>query len=307
MNYVHSPVLINEILSTLVREGDRYFIDCTLGEGGHSEAILKKFKNIIVYGIDRDKNILEVAKDRLKIFENRFVALNGNFTDIDKILNVDFKFCSGIVDLGISTYHYKISNRGFSFLKDEELDMRLEENCVSVKEIINEYSFEKLVQIFYKYGEERFSKNIAENIIKRRKIKPIERTSELVDIVERSVPKKFWPKNINVATKIFQALRIEANNEIENIKIGLPKILSLIKKGGRLGVITFHSVEDRTVKEIFSYMKKDCICPKEIPICVCNKKKEIEIIGKPIMPTEEEIKTNPPSRSAKLRIVEKVV
>ncbi len=129
----------------------------------------------------------------------------------------------------------------------------------------------------------------------------------LVIKIIKSVPKKFWPKNINVATKIFQALRIEANNEIENIKIGLPKILSLIKRGGRLGVITFHSVEDRTVKEIFSYFKKDCICPPETPICLCNKKREIEILGKPILPDQEEINNNPASRSAKLRIVEKLV
>ncbi|HOJ63357.1 MAG TPA: 16S rRNA (cytosine(1402)-N(4))-methyltransferase RsmH [Spirochaetota bacterium] len=306
MNYVHSPVLVNEILSFLIKEEDRYFIDCTVGEGGHSEAILNKFKNITVYGLDRDKNILSIAKERLKIFGTRFIPLNINFTDVDK-LDIDFKFCSGLMDLGISSYHYKVSEKGFTFLKDEKLDMRLSEDGLSVKEILNKYDFDRLVEIFYKYGEERFSKEIAKNIIKKRGIKPIETTFELVEIVERSVPKKFWPKNINVATKIFQALRIEANNEIENIKIGLPKILSLIKKGGRLGVITFHSVEDRTVKEIFSYMKKECICPKEMPVCVCNKKKEIEIISKPIQPSSEEIKNNPASRSAKLRIVEKIV
>ena len=215
-------------------------------------------------------------------------------------------FDSALIDLGISMYHYKESKKGFSFSQREKLDMRLDEDSINVYDIINTYSEKELLNIFFEYSEERFSKKIANKIVKEREKNQIKYSDQLASIIVGVIPRKFWRKNFHPATKCFQALRIFANNEFENIKIGIPNILSLIRKGGRLGVITFHSLEDRIVKNIFNDLYKDCICPKEVPICTCGKKREIKWIVKIISPSKEEIKKNPSSRSSKLRIVEKI-
>ncbi|OHD11417.1 MAG: 16S rRNA (cytosine(1402)-N(4))-methyltransferase [Spirochaetes bacterium GWD1_27_9] len=309
MNYVHSPVLLEEIIKNLVGEQDNLFLDCTVGEGGHSEAVLTRFPQIKVVGLDRDKEILQLAKERLSVFGERFNGVNLNFRDASKlneIIDVGLFDCA-LVDLGVSVYHYKKSGRGFSFLEEEKLDMRLDSSGTSVSEIINNYSFEELRDIFFKCGEEKFSREIARKIVFLREKKLIESTKDLEEVVVSAIPPKFRNTKINPATKIFQALRIVANNEFENIEIGIPQILSLLKVGGKLGVITFHSLEDRIVKHLFNFMEKECICPPKIPKCVCGKKKLVKVIGKSITPTDEEIQKNPPSRSARLRIVEKVL
>jgi len=308
LDHVHKPVMQEEVVASLINDNTRYYLDCTTGEGGHAEAVLSGYSGIFAYCLDRDKEILEVAAKRLSVFNGRFKTINMNFSDIDRN-HTDFskiEFDAALIDLGISVYHYKKSKRGFSFNSDERLDMRLDENSTSVYDIINKYSEEELTEIFYKYSEERFSRNISKNIVTYRSKKPIEKANELAKIIESSVPKKFQSKKIHPATKCFQALRIAANNEFENIEKGIPKVLSVLKKGGRLGVITFHSLEDRIVKNIFNELSKDCVCPKEAPVCTCNKKREVVWISKKIMPGKDEISDNPSSRSAKLRVVEKL-
>ncbi|HPO50138.1 MAG TPA: 16S rRNA (cytosine(1402)-N(4))-methyltransferase RsmH, partial [Spirochaetota bacterium] len=192
------------------------------------------------------------------------------------------------------------------FSERQKLDMRLDNDGISVFDIVNGYSYEDLIRIFFSYGEERFSREITKKIVKERQNRKIEYTDDLAKIMVEAIPPKFRGGKIHPATKIFQALRIEANSELENIKLGLPKVLSTLKRGGKIGVITFHSIEDRIVKDMFKYMEKSCVCPPKFPKCVCNKKQTLKILGKPIVARDEEIKDNPPSRSAKLRIAEKV-
>lgn len=300
--------MVNEIFHYLIRENDMLFLDCTIGEGGHSEEILTRFSGITIYGVDRDAEILNAARNRLSIFQDRAHLLNLNFKDLSlsKIKKEGDLFDCALIDLGISLYHYKNSKRGFSFSQREKLDMRLDEESINVYDIINTYSQESLSNIFFKYGEERFSRKIAERIVKERAKEVIDYSDQLADIIAGAIPMKFRKKKIHPATKCFQALRIFANNEMENIKIGLPVVLSLIKNGGRLGIITFHSIEDRTVKNIFNDLYKDCICPNEAPICTCGKNREIKWIARMIKPSDDEIEQNPASRSAKLRVIEKL-
>ena len=318
MNIVHSPVLLTEVMTYLVGEQDKLFLDCTVGEGGHSGAVLNKRSDITIVGLDRDSQILEIAKSRLEKFGSRFIPINCNFTSLsDKILSDENLthmlqkngggFDSVLIDLGISVFHYKVSKKGFSFSSEDVLDMRLSGEGISAYDVINGFSEKELADIFFKYGEERFSRVIAKNIIVQRENKMIKIAKDLSEIIETSIPKKFQNKKIHPATKCFQALRIYVNNEFENIEKGIPVILSLLKKGGRLGVITFHSLEDRIVKRIFADYYKDCVCPPNVPRCVCGKKREIDFVVKFVSPGAEEIKDNPPSRSAKLRVVEKLV
>jgi len=306
LNYVHKSVMIKEVVSYLINEGDQYFLDCTIGEGGHSESILTRFPGIKIYGLDRDNEILNIAGNRLSNFRDRIVLKNINFKNINSI-NLDNKFFdSALIDLGISTYHYKKSQKGFSFSKKEFLNMMLDNESIDVKEIVNQYSEKDLIEIFFKYGEERFSKRIVSKIVEYRNKKDIKYSDELADIIYNAIPKKFHNKKIHPATKCFQALRIYANREFENIKEGLPSVMSVLKKNGRLGVITFHSLEDRIVKNIFNYLYKDCICPNEVQICTCGKKREISWVAKCLKPSKDEVDDNPSSRSAKLRVVQKL-
>lgn len=308
MNYVHSPIFVQQILEKLILGEDRFFLDCTTGEGGHSEAILNTFKDIVVHGIDRDEKILKIAGQRLSRFGNRFIGHNLNFTDVPTLHNDhnELHFDAALIDLGISVFHYKKSGRGFSFREHEPLDMRLDGTGTSVFDIVNTYPEKELVTLFFTYGEERFSRLIARKIVQSRETKDIEYTDELARIIASAVPARFKGKKTHPATKVFQALRIESNNELENIKAGIPAVLSLLKPGGRLGVITFHSIEDRIVKKLFAYMNKECICPPELPVCCCDKKREVKLLTKALKPSEQEVADNPSARSAKLRIVEKL-
>jgi 16S rRNA (cytosine1402-N4)-methyltransferase len=271
--------------------------------------LLKRFGNLRIVGIDRDKVILKKAQQRMEIFGERFSSYNINFTEASSLKHEagETGFDCALIDLGISTFHYKEGKRGFSFSEKEKLDMRLDEKGTSVFEIINNCSYDELKEMFFKFGEEKFSREIARSIVKRRESGAIEYSDELARIIADSVPAKFRNRRINPATKVFQALRIAANDEIGNIRLGIPAVLSLLKTGGKLGIITFHSIEDRTVKEIFADLARDCVCPPKLPVCVCGKKREINILHRAIKPTEEEMRTNPSSRSAKLRIVEKLL
>lgn len=309
MSYVHSPVMVQEVIEGLVKENTKTFLDCTIGEGGHSEAVLLSKPGIKLYGIDRDKSIILKSNERLSKYRGFVKIFNGNFSDVDKLLEDSYKnyFDAILIDLGISVFHYKESGRGFSFTNKELLDMRLDDTGISAYDIVNEYSYEDLKRIFYSYAESRFAPVVAKKIVEKRSVSPIRYSDQLAEIISEAIPGKFQKRGTNPATIFFQAIRIESNSELENIEKGLGKLMHFLKKNGRMGVISFHSLEDRIVKKFFKHLEKSCVCPLDVPVCCCDKVQEVKIIGKLIIPTEKECSDNPPSRSAKLRIVEKLV
>jgi len=302
MEYKHITVMKDEAVSALNIKKGGIYIDCTLGGGGHSEEILKKGGFVIAF--DLDPEAIENAKIKLKKYQKNLKLINDNFKNIDKYLeeNVD----GILMDLGLSSYELDDKKRGFSFRGNNPLNMSFSGSKEKDAEyIVNNYKEEDLVRIFQEYGEEERSKSIAREIVKERKIKKIETTEDLVNIILKV--KKYNRNKIHPATKVFQAIRIEVNNEIKNLEEVLPKLLDKLKSKGRLVIISFHSLEDRIVKEFAKKESRDCICSPEIPICICHHKKKINIINKkPIIPKDEEIKNNIRSRSSKLRILEKI-
>ncbi len=313
MKYRHTPVLVNEVLENLSLKPECIIVDCNLGEGGHSTEIAKKLKPLKgkLIGIERDEKIFNKAKENLKGFREIVTLINDNFINLKKVLadlNIN-KVDNVLFDLGISTYHYFDDNRGFSFLNDQPLDMRLDKNCeYSASEILNTFDEKKIAEILIKYGEERFAKRIAGKIVRFRQEKEILTTGTLVQIVDQAIPDKFKPKKISPATKTFQALRIFINNELDNVENVLPETMDILNKGGRLLVITFHSLEDRIVKHFIRDNSRKCTCPPQLPVCVCGRNPVLKnLTGRAIVPTEQEIKNNNASRSAKLRVAEKQV
>ena len=304
--YVHTPVMLKQVLENVVSDNDKMFLDCTLGEGGHTEAVLKTYPQIQVCGLDRDCKIMEVAKNRMQPFGDRFRSFQMNFAEALALKDHGLSFDSALIDLGISVFHYKVSGRGFSFSREEPLDMRLDNAGESVADLVNNLPEEELREILYKYAQERFAPMIAKKIVTSREKTPITLSTQLADIIESAIPAKFRGGKIHPATKAFQAFRIAVNHELDCIEPGIRAVLSILKKGGRLGVITFHSLEDKIVKNLFKQMSLECVCPPRIPQCVCGKVKEVEIVGKSFTADEEELRDNPPSRSARLRIVEKL-
>ena len=303
--------MLDECIEALnVKDGGVYF-DGTLGGGGHSYQILKKSSpNGKLFATDLDDYALERAKERLKEFENRVTLIKSNFKNFAEIKdNYQQEGFDGILlDLGVSSFQLDDRSRGFSYLSnDETLDMRMDRsNPLSAKVIVNTYKEEQLKNIFSLYGEERFSQAIARNIVKERQNKEIRTVGELNQIIEKSIPAKF-KKDGHPSKRTYQALRIEVNGELEGLYETILDMARGLKRGGRLAVITFHSLEDRIVKRAFKELETDCICDKSLPVCVCGKKKEINIITKhPMLPSEEEIKNNSRSKSAKLRIAEKI-
>ncbi len=295
MTIVHYPVMYREVLENLIFPNpDSKMIDCTTGEGGHTSLFLAKYPTLTVYGLDRDKGIQAKAKERLKEYGERFQPVNCWFNEY--LETVPDGSVDGILfDLGISSYHYAESERGFSFRKDEKLDMRLNlDQPFSAYNIVNEYPEEELANIIFEYGEERYSRMIARAICKARVEKPIELSSELADIIFNAVPPKYRYQKIHPATRSFQAIRIEVNKELSRIEPALEQAVRALKVGGRIAVITFHSLEDRPVKWFF----KNLASEENSKIKILTKK--------PIVPTEEEERENSPSRSAKLRVIERI-
>lgn len=313
MKYRHTPVLVNEVLENIpFRPGIR-ILDCNLGEGGHSSLIAKeiiKSGGGTLIGLERDEKIFKKAEKNLREYSDIIKIVNENFVNLDKVLNKLSIFEIDVIlfDLGISSFHYFDDDRGFSFMDEQKLDMRLDKTCeYSASDILNSFEERKIAEIIKEYGEERFAKRIARNVIKVRQDETILKTEQLVEIVKMSIPRKFWPKHISPATKTFQALRIYVNSELENLKNVLPKAFEILNKGGRLLVISFHSLEDRIVKRFMNEMSKKCVCPPEIPVCVCDNKPKLKVLSKrAISPTDEEIQRNKASRSAKLRVAEKL-
>lgn len=309
---VHKSVLLEEAIENLKLKNGDVVIDATLGGGGHSREILKKIgREGTLIAIDADADAIKNFEFRILNFKNkgRICLVNDNFANLDKIL-ADLKIekvDAILADFGISSDQLE-AERGFSFQEDTLLDMRMNQNGeMTAEKIVNNYSEEELAKIFSEYGEEKFAKRIAREIAVQRKIKPIKKTLELVGIIVSSIPEKFKYQRIHPATKVFQALRIETNKELESIRKFIPKAIEVLNKSGRLAVIAFHSGEDGIAKEILRENARGCICPPNFPICQCGKKPVVRIVTKkPILPSVSEIGSNPRSRSAKLRVIEKL-
>ncbi|MCQ2575647.1 MAG: 16S rRNA (cytosine(1402)-N(4))-methyltransferase RsmH [Treponema sp.] len=314
MEIVHTPVLLNECLQYLSPVGEPFeshavMIDSTLGEGGHTYNFLSKYKNLSIIGLDADKVIQAKAKQRLAEFGDRVHFFNGWFQDFYADYPEEYEKPDLILfDLGISVFHYEKSERGFSFRYDEKLDMRLNANSEkSAADLVNELPEEKLADLIYLYGEEKFSRRIARAIVEARMGGRIESSKALAEIIWNAVPSNYRYGNIHPATRTFQALRIAVNGELKRLPLALHNAFNNLKTGGKMGVITFHSLEDRIVKNYFRNLGKQCVCPPEVAVCRCGGKQCAELITrKPVAPTEEEIKMNSPSRSAKLRVVRKI-
>ena len=309
MEYSHKTVLLYETVDSLnIKDGNTY-VDATFGGGGHSRYILSKSENINLYVFDQDE---EAIKNGVKNFSQKdnIHFINTNFVNLKSALyehNIT-KIDGLTADLGVSSYQLDNAERGFSYMSDAPLDMRMDKSSnLTAYDVVNNYSEDELSNIIRMYGEENWAGKIAKVIVDRRMQKSIDTTLELVDIIEKAIPKKLRDKNKHPAKRTFQAIRIEVNNEIKILEKFLQDAFELLSIGGRLSIITFHSLEDRAVKNIFKDLVGGCVCPKEFPICMCNKKEEAKIITKkPIIPTEEELKENPRSRSAKLRVIEKI-
>lgn len=309
MEFKHKPVLLEQTIEGLNIKKDGIYVDGTLGGAGHSKEIIKRLSNKgLLIGIDRDEDALKAAKENLKEFQN-VKYIHGNHDEINEILNeVKIEQVDGILlDLGVSSYQLDERSRGFSYMGDSPLDMRMDTSTgVTAKDVVNSYSEEKLADIIWQYGEERFSRQIAKNICKFRQEKPIETTKELVQIIENSIPKAMQ-KDGHPAKRTFQAIRIEVNNEIEPLYETIKNSVYCLKQGGRLVVITFHSLEDRAVKNAMLDLQGKCTCPSGLPYCVCNYESWGKMVNKkPIVATEEEQERNSRSKSAKVRIFERL-
>lgn len=310
-NLKHFSVMLDECLDGLNIKPNGIYFDGTLGGGGHSYKILEKSSpNGKLVATDLDDYAIERATDRLKEFDGRFTIVKDNFKNFNKVkenLSID-GFDGIILDLGVSSFQLDDRERGFSYMaEDVVLDMRMDKTKgITAEYIVNNYSEEQLKRIFSEYGEERFSNSIAKNIVTNRKNSPIRTVKELNAIIDKSIPQKF--KNDGHPSKrVFQALRIEVNGELDELYETIISMARGLKKGGRIAIISFHSLEDRIVKKAFRELECDCVCPKSFPICVCGKRKEIEIITKhPITASEQELSQNSRSKSAKLRIAEKI-
>lgn len=306
MEFSHKSVLLNETIENLNIKEDGIYADLTLGKGGHSKEILKKLSpNGLLIGVDQDKDAIKAARENLKDFSN-VLYFNENFENIENVLDeAGFNRIDGaLMDIGVSSYQIDNEDRGFSYMKDGPLDMRMnKDNELTAKQIVNDYSLDELWKIFSEYGEERYSKTIAKAIVDYRKMHEINTTLQLRNIVMKSVN----TSEAHPEKRVFQALRIEVNRELEVLENTLEKIVDRLNKNGRLCVITFHSLEDRIVKNKFKEMSKKCICPPDFPVCVCNHEKKVKLISKkPILPSKDELKNNNRSHSAKLRVCERI-
>ncbi|MBI9105111.1 MAG: 16S rRNA (cytosine(1402)-N(4))-methyltransferase RsmH [Spirochaetales bacterium] len=310
MDIVHYSVLKEEVYSYLEPgEDDSLLIDCTLGEGGHTEMFLSRCPHLNTIGLDADEKIMDVAKQRLAVYEGRARFYNQWFNGFFRQYPLgDERPDLILFDLGISIFHYEKSGRGFSFLRDEPLDMRLSADLeISAADIVNNYPESEIADLIFQFGEERYSRRFARAIVEDRKKVPFETTVQLAGLIKRVSPPDYRRGRIHPATKTFQALRIAVNGELARLDSVLLNALQILRPGGRMGVITFHSLEDRIVKHFFKSLNKTCICPPEQPICNCKGRKIVDILTKkPVIPTEQERSENPPSRSAKLRVVRKI-
>jgi len=307
---IHQPVLMREVVKLLSPEPGAVIVDGTIGMGGHCEALLSAYPTIKIIGIDRDEDALSISRERLAPYGDRVHLVHGNYRDcVDILRTLGVGQIDGfLLDLGLSSLQLDRSERGFSFRASGPLDMRMDRTSrASAADLVNDASVEELSGIISRYGEERFAHRIARAIVAARAKGRIETTDELARIVYDAIPRKFHPPRIHPATRTFQALRIAVNDELSNLENGLEASFSVLSAGGVMAVISFHSLEDRIVKGFFRYKALSCICPPDIPVCMCDKKVEMHVLTKkPIVPSDEEIDANPRARSAKLRAARKL-
>lgn len=310
MTFSHVSVLLNESIEALNIRPDGIYVDGTLGGGGHSEIICSKLSNGRLIGVDQDTYALKAATERLLKYKEVFTPYHDNFTNLSVILDdLGIETFDGLLlDLGVSSYQLDTAERGFSYMQDAELDMRMNPaQGFSAYNVVNEYSQEALIKILREYGEEKFAVRIAKNIIRNRMDAPIESTLQLVDIIRGSIPGGGKNEAQHPAKRTFQAIRIEVNNELGIIEGTIRTAAERLNKGGRIAIITFHSLEDRIVKNTFRDLSQGCKCPPEMPICVCKNEPTLRLVSrKAIDPSKEEVEVNPRARSAKLRIAEKL-
>lgn len=307
MKFEHIPVLYNETIEGLNVKPEGTYLDCTLGGGGHSSGILERLKGGRLVGIDQDQEAIDYTRNKLADYGDSFFAVKGNFEQAPEILeSLGIDGLDGILmDIGLSSQQIDVVQRGFSYSQDAPLDMRMNRDLkFSAYDVVNQYSQEELVHIFRNYGEERYSGRIARNIVEKREIQPIETTGQLADLIEASVP---FSKAGHPAKRVFQAIRIEVNRELEVLENAISPLVDFLNPGGRFCIITFHSLEDRIVKNAFRDLEGRCSCPPGFPVCVCEEVQKLKVINRrPITASKEELEANPRAASAKLRIAERV-
>jgi 16S rRNA (cytosine1402-N4)-methyltransferase len=307
----HHTVMGREVLSLLVRDHPGVYVDCTLGGGGHARALLDASPAPrMVIGLDRDPACITAAHQWGAAWHDRFRAIHSNFRHLSAVLEtLGYVSVDGIVfDLGVSSYQLDTAARGFSFRRDGPLDMRMDTTqhhtaCT----FVNQASEGQLRETFRDFGEERWANRIAQMVVAERRRAPITRTRQLADLIAHAIPRRAWPRDIHPATRVFQALRIAVNDELQALREALPQALSALRPGGRLAVIAFHSLEDRQVKQFFAQAAKGCICPPRLPQCVCGRSASIKLLTrKPLFPSPQEVQANPRSRSARLRVAQRL-
>jgi 16S rRNA (cytosine1402-N4)-methyltransferase len=311
VNFHHVAVMSDEVIRFLAPKSGGVYVDGTLGGGGHSGQILEASSpDGILLGFDRDDEAIRVAAENLSRYGDRVRLFHRNFAEIESSLKeAGFFAIDGLLlDLGVSSYQLDMGARGFSFLQDAPLDMRMDTSSgKTARDLVNNLKEKDLADNIRNYGEERWAVRIAKRIVEARRNEPIETTLQLVDIIKGSIPRAKWEERIHPATRTFQALRIAVNHELESLEKGLNDGIRMLRSGGRIAVISFHSLEDRIVKNTFRGLAKGCICPKSAPLCVCGKVPQLKVItGKPVLSSCEEVASNPRSRSAKLRVAEKL-
>lgn len=311
MEFKHIPVMLTECLDGLNIQKNKIYFDGTVGGAGHSGEILKRLDGTgRLIATDKDDDALRASMQKLSLIGSNFDLVKSDFKNFDKVLDgLQIEKVDGILlDLGVSSFQLDNAERGFSYMHNAQLDMRMDQsNPLTAQIVVNTYPAEKLEKVLFEYGEEPFARSIVKNIVEYRKTKPIEDTQTLADIIKKSIPKKVALKGGNPCKRTFQAIRIEVNGELSNLGDTICKMIGRLNCGGRIVILTFHSLEDRIVKDAFKLCATDCICPKSIPVCVCHHKASIKLINKkPIVATEQELAINRRSQSAKLRIAEKL-
>lgn len=311
MEFKHKSVLFDECMEGLNIKPDGIYVDGTLGGGGHSSGICELLgPEGTLIGIDRDQDALNAASKRLEKYNCKKIFVQSNYSDIAQVLDdleID-EIDGALLDLGVSSFQLDNPERGFSYMNDAPLDMRMsQDDTFTAADVVNDYDKKELTNVISKYGEERWASRIADFIVKAREDKPLETTFELVDVIKAAIPASARRTGPHPAKRTFQAIRIEVNDEIRQLERAVEEFCDVLAPKGRLCIITFHSLEDRIVKDIFNYRANPCTCPKEFPMCVCGKKADIKkVTGKPVIPSEAELEENPRARSAKLRVAQKI-
>ena len=310
MEFKHVPVLYDEVMEALNIRADGIYVDGTVGGGGHSSGICERLseKGTLI-AVDRDTAALTAAKERLEAYKCTKKFIHANYSDVDEIANsADNKVSGILLDLGVSSFQLDTAERGFSYMHDAPMDMRMnEEDALTAYDVVNNYSEKELVRIIREYGEENWASRIAKFIVDARKVEPIATTGQLVEIIKAAIPAKARRTGPHPAKRTFQAIRIEVNAELDHLRKAVEHLPDILEPGGRIAIITFHSLEDRIVKNAFDKRLNPCTCPKEFPVCVCGKVADVKkVTRKPIEPSEEELEINPRARSAKLRVLEKL-